>query len=61
MLGEDRAWVDVLTLIAAAQAALDEVALALLDDHVQRTLGGGDHEHAADEVLAAVARLLRAG
>ena len=61
MIGEDRACVDVLTQIAAAQAALDKVALALLDDHVQRTLRGGEHEQAADEVLAAVARLLRAG
>ena len=62
MIGRiDRACVDVLTQIAAAQAALDKVSLALLDDHVQRALRGGEHEQAADDVLAAVARLLRAG
>ena len=61
MIDEDRACVDVLTQISAARAALDRVALAVLDDHVRRTLTEGEPEHAADEVLAAVARLLRAG
>lgn len=61
MIDEDRACSDVLTQIGAAQAALERVALALLDDHVRRTLYDGECEQAASEILDAVARLLRAG
>ena len=60
MIGEDRACSEVLTQIAAAQAALDKVARALLDDHVRRTLHDGECEQAGSEILDAVARLLRA-
>ena len=35
MVDEDRYCIDVLTQISAIQAALDKVALGLLDDHVQ--------------------------
>jgi DNA-binding FrmR family transcriptional regulator len=34
MVDEDRYCIDVLTQISAIQAALDKVALGLLDDHV---------------------------
>lgn len=61
MIDDDRPCVEILTQIAAAQAALDKVALALLDDHVRGTLAEGDRERAAGEALDAVARLLRAG
>ena len=35
MVDEDRYCIDVLTQISAAQAALDKVALGLLDDHAK--------------------------
>jgi DNA-binding FrmR family transcriptional regulator len=34
MVDEDRYCIDVLTQVTAVKAALDKVALALLDDHV---------------------------
>jgi DNA-binding FrmR family transcriptional regulator len=36
MVSEDRYCIDVLTQISAVQAALDKVALDLLDDHAQQ-------------------------
>ncbi len=38
MVDEDRYCVDVLTQIAAVRAALDKVALGLLDDHARHCL-----------------------
>ncbi|HEV2753698.1 MAG TPA: metal-sensitive transcriptional regulator, partial [Solirubrobacteraceae bacterium] len=35
MVDEDRYCIDVLTQISAVQAALDKVALGLLDDHAR--------------------------
>ena len=65
MINEDRQCVDVLTQIAAVQAALDKVALCLLDDHVRGRLVeadvGGEPDALSNEVLAAVARLRRRG
>lgn len=63
MVDEDRYCIDVLTQIAAIQAALDKVALGLLDDHVRHCLVGGhggpeDPDEQADELMAAVGRLL---
>ncbi|MBA2566846.1 MAG: metal-sensitive transcriptional regulator, partial [Thermoleophilaceae bacterium] len=40
MVEEDRYCVDVLTQISAAQAALDKVALGLLDDHARHCVIG---------------------
>ena len=40
MVEEDRYCIDVLTQIAAARAALDKVALGLLDDHAQHCVMG---------------------
>lgn len=64
MLAEDRYCVDVLTQIAAAQAALDKVALGLLDDHARHCVVGadeGDREERTAELLNAVGRLMRRG
>ena len=64
MVEEDRYCLDVLTQIQAAQAALDKIALGLLDDHTRHCVlheeGGGpsDAEDQADEIMAAVGRLL---
>lgn len=63
MVEEDRYCIDVLTQINAAQAALDKVALGLLDDHTRHCLlGEGSGPEApdaqADELMAAVGRML---
>ena len=63
MVEEDRPCLDVLTQIAAVQAALDKIALGLLDGHTRHCLlgdGEGPSEAGAqaDEVMAAVGRLL---
>jgi len=64
MVDEDRYCIDVLTQISAIQAALDKVALGLLDDHAQHcVMGAAAEERAAktDELMAAVGRLMRRG
>jgi DNA-binding FrmR family transcriptional regulator len=64
MVKEDRYCIDVLTQIAAVQAALDKVALGLLDDHAHHcVLGAKDDDRVAktDELMAAVGRLMRRG
>ncbi len=63
MVEEDRYCLDVLTQISATQAALDKIALGLLDDHTRHCLlgqgeGPSDPGEQADEVMAAVGRLL---
>ena len=65
MVDDDRYCIDVVTQISAAQAALDKVALALLDQHARHCVlnghGPGEPEELTDELMAAVARLLRRG
>lgn len=64
MIEADRYCIDVLTQISAVQAALDKVALGLLDDHARHcVLGAGDGEQAekTEELMAAVGRLMRRG
>lgn len=64
MVEDDRYCIDVLTQIAAVQAALDKVALGLLDDHAHHCVAGGPTELKADrtdELMAAVGRLMRRG
>lgn len=65
MIDEDRYCIDVITQISAVQAALDKVALALLDDHTRHCVVGGRAagapEQTADEIMGAVARLMRRG
>ena len=63
MVEEDRYCVDVLTQISAATAALDRIALGLLDGHMRTCLlGEGEGpktpEAQADQVMAAVGRML---
>jgi DNA-binding FrmR family transcriptional regulator len=63
MVQEDRYCIDVLTQIGAAQAALDKVALGLLDDHAHHCVLGADEpddrDAKAEELMAAVGRLVR--
>ena len=60
MVEDDRYCIDVLTQISAIQAALDKVALGLLDDHARHCLTA-DESDQTDELMAAVARLMRRG
>ena len=62
MVDEDRYCIDVLQQISAAQAALDKVALALVDAHVRNGLAGADparRDALTDELMAAIGRLAR--
>ena len=64
MVDEDRYCIDVLTQISAARAALDKVALGLLDDPARHCVMGAEAEERADrtdEMMAAVGRLVRGG
>jgi DNA-binding FrmR family transcriptional regulator len=64
MVQEDRYCLDVLTQISAIQAALDKVALGLLDGHARTCVLGAeaeDQEERAAELMAAVGRLMRRG
>jgi DNA-binding FrmR family transcriptional regulator len=64
MVEEDRYCIDVLTQIGAVQAALDKVALGLLDDHARNCViqaEAGERLDMTDELMAAVGRLMRRG
>jgi DNA-binding FrmR family transcriptional regulator len=64
MVDDDRYCIDVLTQISAVQAALDKVALGLMDDHARHCVVDGsdaDKDERAAELMGAVARLMRRG
>ena len=64
MVEDERYCIDVLTQISAAQAALDKVALGLLDDHARHCVVGGPDtkkEERTEELMAAVGRMMRRG
>jgi DNA-binding FrmR family transcriptional regulator len=65
MVDEDRYCIDIVTQISAIQAALDKVALGLLDDHAAHCIIGGASddkpEDLKDELMGAVGRLMRRG
>jgi DNA-binding FrmR family transcriptional regulator len=64
MVDEDRYCIDVLTQISAIQAALDKVALGLLDQHARHCVMGAEGEERVDktdELMGAVGRLMRRG
>jgi DNA-binding FrmR family transcriptional regulator len=54
MVEDDRYCIDVLTQISAIQAALEKVALGLLDGHARSCV-------LPDELMAAVGRLVKRG
>jgi CsoR family transcriptional regulator, copper-sensing transcriptional repressor len=62
MVEEERYCIDVLTQIEAAEAALDKIALGLLDDHVRHCMQGGKgvSDERVDELMGAVGRLVSA-
>ena len=63
MIDEDKYCIDVVTQVAAVQAALDKVSLGLLDGHIRSCVrseieqGGGDEK--IDELIGAMDRALR--
>ena len=62
MIDEERYCIDILTQVSAAQAALDRVALELLDDHARNCVVGaarGDRDAKTEEMMQAVGRLIR--
>jgi CsoR family transcriptional regulator, copper-sensing transcriptional repressor len=64
MVDDDRYCIDVVTQITAIQAALDKVALELLEDHAKHCVIGatdGDQDEMTEELMGAVTRLLRHG
>ncbi len=65
MVNDDRYCIEILTQISAIQAALDKVALGLLDDHARHCLvggaAGGKPEEMTEELMGAVGRLMRRG
>ena len=64
MIDENRYCIDVLTQIGAIQAALDKVALGLLDGHARTCVIGApaaQQDERTAELMSAVARLMRRG
>jgi DNA-binding FrmR family transcriptional regulator len=64
MVEQDRYCIDVLTQIAAIQAALDKVALGLLDGHARTCVLGAQadqQDERTTELMAAVGRLMHRG
>ena len=64
MVDEERYCIDVLTQISAVQAALDKVALGLLDGHARHCIANAeasDRAEMSDELMGAVGRFMRHG
>jgi DNA-binding FrmR family transcriptional regulator len=62
MVDEERYCVDVLTQIGAIEAALDKVALGLLDDHTRHCVveaSGEEREAKVEELMGALGRFVR--
>jgi DNA-binding FrmR family transcriptional regulator len=62
MVEEERYCIEVLTQIGAIQAALDKVALGLLDEHTRHCVveaDGDERVEKVDELMAAVGRLVK--
>ena len=62
MVEDDRYCVDILTQIGAVQAAVDKVALGLVDGHVRHCMVEAERDERdekASELMAAVGRLMK--
>ena len=63
MIDDDRYCIDVLTQVSAVQAALDALALQLLEHHlhgcVQHAVKSGDGDRAIDEALTVIRKFAR--
>jgi CsoR family transcriptional regulator, copper-sensing transcriptional repressor len=61
MVEEERYCIDVLTQIGAIEAALDKVALGLIDDHTRHCVihaEGDERAEKVDELVAALGRFV---
>jgi CsoR family transcriptional regulator, copper-sensing transcriptional repressor len=61
MVEDERYCIDVLTQIGAIEAALDKVALALIDDHTRNCIAdakGSERTEKLDELMGALSRLV---
>ena len=58
MIEEERYCIDILTQVSATRAALDGVALGVMEDHVRHCVREGGDEK-VDELMGAVERLVR--
>ncbi len=61
MVDDDRYCIDVLQQISAAQAALDKVALALVDEHTRHCILGAEGDTQEDrrrELMTALTRMI---
>ncbi|WP_240376230.1 metal-sensing transcriptional repressor [Bacillus piscicola] len=63
MIDNDRYCVDVLNQIAAVQAAISKVSVALVEDHthhcVANAIKNGEGEEAVDELMEVMKRLIK--
>jgi CsoR family transcriptional regulator, copper-sensing transcriptional repressor len=63
MMADDRYCIDILTQVAAVQAALDALALQLLEHHlhgcVQAAVKSGDGGQAIEEALGVIRKFAR--
>jgi len=63
MIAEERYCIDVLTQVSAVQAALDALALELLEDHLHGCVLGavksGDGKRALDDALTVIRKFAR--
>lgn len=63
MIDEDRYCIDVLTQVSAVQAALDALALQLLEHHlhgcVQHAVRSGEGDRAIEEALGVIRKFAR--
>jgi DNA-binding FrmR family transcriptional regulator len=61
MVEEERYCIDVLAQLSAIEAALDKVALGLIDDHTRHCVTeavGGDRVEKVDELMVALGRFV---
>jgi DNA-binding FrmR family transcriptional regulator len=58
MIEEERYCIDILTQVSATRAALDGVALGVMEDHVRHCVREGGDEK-VDELMGAVERMVR--
>jgi CsoR family transcriptional regulator, copper-sensing transcriptional repressor len=62
MVEDDRYCIDVLTQINAARAALDRIALGLVDGHARHCMAEGTKgspDEMVDELMGSLARMVR--
>jgi CsoR family transcriptional regulator, copper-sensing transcriptional repressor len=59
MIENDRYCIDVVTQVSAVRAALDKIALGLVDDHVRHCLKDrGRADEQADKLMSTLGRML---